>query len=121
MVVGARFAIAIGLVGLSVSAVTTCSRFAPVFQQRFDRLTHYYDRALNYCLNARLVVLIAVLASATIAVVLSFMLKEVPLRTMSGMQAAQAAAAAADAKVLDAGGATQTPESIDATPAGRRT
>jgi EmrB/QacA subfamily drug resistance transporter len=56
-----------------------------------------------------------------IAVVLSLMLKEVPLRTMSGMEAARAAAAATDPDMPDAGGATHRPETIDPTPAGKRT
>jgi EmrB/QacA subfamily drug resistance transporter len=55
-----------------------------------------------------------------IAVVLSVMLKEVPLRTQSGLQAARAAAAATDPDMPDAGGATHAPETIDPTPAGKR-
>ncbi len=54
-----------------------------------------------------------------VAVVLSLMLKEVPLRTQSGLQAARAAAAATDPDMPDAGGATHAPESIDPTPAGK--
>jgi len=45
-----------------------------------------------------------------IAFVLSLFMKEVPLRTMSGMQAAAAAAAATDPNVADAAGATHDPE-----------
>jgi hypothetical protein len=45
-----------------------------------------------------------------IAFVLSLFMKEVPLRMMSGMQAAAAAAAATDASVPDAAGATHDPE-----------
>jgi hypothetical protein len=52
-----------------------------------------------------------------LAIVLSVMLKEVPLRTMSGMQAARAAAAATDPDMPDAGGATHTPEPPRANPA----
>jgi len=48
-----------------------------------------------------------------IAFVLSLFMKEVPLRTMSGMQAAAAAAAATDPNVEDAGGATHDPESTN--------
>jgi EmrB/QacA subfamily drug resistance transporter len=45
-----------------------------------------------------------------LAVVLSLMLKEVPLRTMSGLQAAREAAAAQDPDAVDEGGATHDPE-----------
>jgi EmrB/QacA subfamily drug resistance transporter len=55
-----------------------------------------------------------------VAVVLSVMLKEVPLRTQSGLQAARAAAAATDPDMPDAGGATHAAETIDPTLAGKR-
>jgi len=42
--------------------------------------------------------------------VFSLMLKEVPLRTMSGLQAAREAAAAQDPDAVDEGGATHDPE-----------
>ena len=45
-----------------------------------------------------------------VAVVLSFMLKEVPLRTMSGMQAARAAAVATDDPPLVDAGSAPTPQ-----------
>jgi EmrB/QacA subfamily drug resistance transporter len=45
-----------------------------------------------------------------LAVVFSLMLKEIPLRTVSGLQAAREAAAAADPDMVDAGGATHDPE-----------
>ncbi|MCU1657027.1 MAG: putative multidrug resistance protein [Pseudonocardiales bacterium] len=50
-----------------------------------------------------------------IAIVLSALLKEVPLRTQSGLQAARAAAAATDPDAPDAGGATHDPEHISPT------
>jgi EmrB/QacA subfamily drug resistance transporter len=55
-----------------------------------------------------------------VAVVLSVLLEEVPLRTQSGLQAARAAAAATDPDMPDAGGATHAAETIDPTPAGKR-
>jgi hypothetical protein len=45
-----------------------------------------------------------------IAFVLALMLKEVPLRLVSGLQAAREAAAARDPDAPDAGGATHDPE-----------
>ncbi len=53
------------------------------------------------------------------AVVLAVLMKEVPLRTQSGMQAARERAAATDASMPDAGGATHQPEQITPTAAGR--
>jgi len=50
------------------------------------------------------------------AFVLALMLKEVPLRMVSGLQAAREAAAAAG-KGPDAGGATHEPESVEPAPA----
>ncbi|MEO6885664.1 MAG: MDR family MFS transporter [Jatrophihabitantaceae bacterium] len=44
------------------------------------------------------------------ALILSLMLKEIPLRMVSGLQAARDLAAAQDADALDAGGATHEPE-----------
>jgi EmrB/QacA subfamily drug resistance transporter len=47
-----------------------------------------------------------------VAIVLAAVMKEVPLRTQSGMQAAREHAAATDATMPDAGGATHAPEQI---------
>jgi hypothetical protein len=47
-----------------------------------------------------------------ITFVLSFFMKEVPLRTMSGMRAAAAAEAATNPDMPDAAGATHDPESL---------
>jgi hypothetical protein len=47
-----------------------------------------------------------------IAVVLAAFMKEVPLRTQSGLQAAREQAAATDPSMPDAGGATHAPEQI---------
>jgi hypothetical protein len=55
-----------------------------------------------------------------VAVVLSIMLKEVPLRTMSGMQAARAAAAGGDAASGDADTARPARETIDPSPTAKR-
>jgi EmrB/QacA subfamily drug resistance transporter len=52
------------------------------------------------------------------AVVLAAMMKEVPLRMQSGLQAAREHAAATDPTMPDAGGATHTPEQISPQPAG---
>jgi EmrB/QacA subfamily drug resistance transporter len=51
---------------------------------------------------------------AVIAVVLAAMMKEVPLRTQSGLQAAREHAAATDPTMPDAGGATHEPEAAPA-------
>jgi EmrB/QacA subfamily drug resistance transporter len=56
-----------------------------------------------------------------IAVVLSVMLKEVPLRTMSGLQAARAAAAGGDAPSGDAGTVGPESETINPAATGKRT
>jgi EmrB/QacA subfamily drug resistance transporter len=50
-----------------------------------------------------------------LAFVLALFLKEVPLRAQSGLQAARTAAAAEDADMADAGGATHDPEQISPT------
>jgi hypothetical protein len=52
------------------------------------------------------------------AIVLAALMKEVPLRTQSGMQAAREHAAATDATMPDAGGATHAPEEIAPASAG---
>jgi EmrB/QacA subfamily drug resistance transporter len=52
------------------------------------------------------------------AVVLALMMKEMPLRMQSGLQAAREHAAATDASMPDAGGATHAPEQISPQPAG---
>ena len=52
------------------------------------------------------------------AIVLAALMKEVPLRTQSGMQAAREHAAATDATMPDAGGATHSPEQITPASAG---
>jgi MFS family permease len=54
-----------------------------------------------------------------IAVVLASVMKEVPLRMQSGLQAARERAAATDATMPDAGGATHEPEQITPSAAGR--
>jgi EmrB/QacA subfamily drug resistance transporter len=54
-----------------------------------------------------------------IAVVLASVMKEVPLRMQSGLQAAREQAAATDASMPDAGGATHQPEQITPSAAGR--
>jgi EmrB/QacA subfamily drug resistance transporter len=51
-----------------------------------------------------------------LAFVLALFLKEVPLRTQSGLQAARAAAAAEDPDMADASGATHLPEAVRPTP-----
>jgi EmrB/QacA subfamily drug resistance transporter len=53
-----------------------------------------------------------------IAFVLALFMKEVPLRTQSGMQAAREMAAATDPTMPDAAGATHEPEQISPEPAG---
>ena len=50
------------------------------------------------------------------AFVLSLFMKEVPLRTQSGLEAARAAAAAQNGAVSDAGGATHDSETASARP-----
>ena len=52
------------------------------------------------------------------AVILAAMMKEVPLRLQSGLQAAREHAAATDPSMPDAGGATHEPEQISPQPAG---
>jgi len=52
------------------------------------------------------------------AVILAAMMKEVPLRLQSGLQAAREHAAATDPSMPDAGGATHEPEQITPQPAG---
>jgi MFS family permease len=54
-----------------------------------------------------------------VAVVLASVMKEVPLRMQSGLQAAREQAAATDATMPDAGGATHQPEQITPSAAGR--
>ncbi|MEO8887975.1 MAG: MDR family MFS transporter [Jatrophihabitantaceae bacterium] len=60
--------------------------------------------------NAMDVVFLVGACVLVFAFVLSLMLKEVPLRMVSGLQAAREAAAAADPDAPDAGGATHEPE-----------
>jgi HAE1 family hydrophobic/amphiphilic exporter-1 len=64
-----RAVVAFGIVGLVVLAVAGCSRLAPAFQRVFDKVARFYERWLLYCLNARLVVLIAVVSAAALAAV----------------------------------------------------
>ena len=54
-----------------------------------------------------------------VAVVLASVMKEVPLRMQSGLQAAREQAAATDATMPDAGGATHEPEQVTPSAAGR--
>jgi hypothetical protein len=54
-------------------------------------------------------------AVLVIAFVLSWFMKEVPLRMQSGLEAARAAAAASEADCADPGGATHEPEKITPT------
>ncbi len=72
------------------------------------RLAHPFLTGFS---NAMDVVFLVGAAVLVIAFVLSLRLKEVPLRTQSGLEAARAAAAAQDPDVQDAGGATHAPES----------
>jgi EmrB/QacA subfamily drug resistance transporter len=65
--------------------------------------------------NAMDLVFIVGAAVLVLAFLLSLLLKEVPLRTQSGLQAARAAAAAADPDMADASGATHEPETISPT------
>jgi hypothetical protein len=53
-----------------------------------------------------------------VAVILAAYMKEVPLRTQSGLQAAREQAAATDRDMPDAGGATHQPEQITPEPSG---
>jgi hypothetical protein len=54
-------------------------------------------------------------AVLVIAFVLSWFMKEVPLRTQSGLEAARSAALASDAGAVDPGGATHEPEQVGTT------
>jgi EmrB/QacA subfamily drug resistance transporter len=84
------------------------------FLNSFDpTLAHPYLVGFSQAMDIVFLVGAAVLV---LAFVLSLFLKEVPLRTQSGLQAARSAAAAEEAEMPDAGGATHDPE---ATPSGR--
>ena len=60
--------VAVGVAGLGVIVVATCSRAAPTFQRAFDLVTRFYERSLRFCLNARLVLLAVVVSAAALAV-----------------------------------------------------
>ena len=72
------------------------------------RLAHPYLVGFSRAMDLVFTVGAAVLV---LAFLLSLMLKEVPLRTQSGLEAARAAASAQDGDMADAAGASHEPES----------
>ncbi|PZS35257.1 MAG: MFS transporter [Pseudonocardiales bacterium] len=83
------------------------------FLSRIDgQLAHPYLVGFSHAMDLVFTVGAAVLVFAFL---LSLMLKEVPLRTQSGLAAARAAASAQGGDVPDAAGATHTPESATTT------
>ncbi|MEP7021751.1 MAG: MFS transporter, partial [Pseudonocardiales bacterium] len=83
------------------------------FLSRIDgRLAHPYLVGFSHAMDLVFTVGAAVLVFAFL---LSLLLREVPLRTQSGLEAARAAASAQDGDVPDAAGATHTPESATPT------
>jgi hypothetical protein len=78
------------------------------FLKSFDAtLAHPYLAGFSEAMDLVFVVGAAVLV---VAFILSLFLKEVPLRTQSGLEAARSAAAAEDSTMPDAAGATHDPE-----------
>jgi EmrB/QacA subfamily drug resistance transporter len=78
------------------------------FLKSFDAtLAHPYLVGFSQAMD---IVFLVGAGALVFAFVLSLFLKEVPLRTQSGLEAARAAAAAEGADVADAGGATHHPE-----------
>jgi hypothetical protein len=77
-----------------------------------SRLAHPFLTGFSSAMD---IVFLTGAAVLVIAFVLSLLMKEVPLRTQSGLQAARAAEAAANGASPDPGGATHEPETITPT------
>lgn len=65
-----RLVVAAGFVGLALVVIVLLAKWAPAFQRGFERFVHFYERALVRCLNARIVVILAILATAALAALL---------------------------------------------------
>jgi multidrug efflux pump subunit AcrB len=66
-----RMVVAAGFAGGAVVVLMVCARAAPRFQALFERLTDLYERALRYCLNARVLVLVSVAAAAALTALIA--------------------------------------------------